>query len=76
MHFISLFFLRFCGKAYRNLRIIPRTKGNEVPEKWSVLLELRLKAYILLMYTLVLSFDAYVEMTGSEKRITMSAHSP
>lgn len=69
-------FLRFCGKAYRNLRTILRTKGNEVSEKWSALLELRLKAYILLMHTRVLSFDANVEMTCSEKRITMSAHSP
>lgn len=74
MHFIMFIaFLRFCDKVYGNFKTILRSKGNEVPEKWSVLLDrIETRAYTRYAHS---SFDANAEMTGRERRITMSVRS-
>ena len=52
MNFLMfIVFLRFCDNIYRHFRTILKSKGNEVPENWSALLE-----YILLVHTRVSKF--------------------
>lgn len=68
-------FLRSCGNIYRNFRTILKSKWNEVPENWSTLLN-GMKTKGMHPAYVHLSFDANAEMTGRERRITVSAHSP
>lgn len=71
MNFLMfIVFLRFCDSIYEHWTIL-KSKGNEVPENWSALLE-----YILLVHTP--GFKVLMQMLKwqVERGVIVSAHSP